>query len=59
MRHHRAEYIPLERRIDALANPIEQRLDTGDLPLAHDRQHSRHHEILLGLVDDDAGSLLE
>ena len=57
MRHHGAEHVPLERWIDALAHPIDERVEAGDFPLADDRRQPRHDEVFLRAVDDDAGAL--
>ena len=55
--HHRAEHVALERRVEALAHPIDERVEAGYFPLADDRRQPRHDEVLFRAIDDDAGAL--
>ena len=54
VRHHGAQHVLLERRIDALANAVDERLEAGDLPLLDDRHQAGDHEVVLRLVDAHA-----
>ena len=54
-----AEHIALERRVDALADPVDERVEAGYFSLADDRRQPGDDEVFLRGVDDDAGALAE